>query len=103
MFDEYKKGRALKPTGDLLHVKPDHQVRYGGLLQRVDDVDRGKVEAALAQCLVLAVGPDVTDIEPGDVVLLEQHAYSGVDRFDILKDGTAMYPREAAKAVVERT
>ena len=102
-FDEYEKGRALRPTGDLLHIKPDHQVRYSGILQRIDDVDKQKLEAALSQCLVLAVGPEVKDIEPGDVVLIEQHAYSGKDRFDILKDGTAMYPREAAVAVVERT
>ena len=102
-FEEFKPTRSIKPTGNLLHVKPDHDIRHSGLIQQTGNVDRRKLEAALAQCLVLAVGPEVQDIKAGDVVLIEQHAYSGKDRFDIFKDGTAVYPCEAAVCVVERT
>lgn len=97
------KGPKLQPTGDLVHIQADHLVNKVGLILRAKEVDSEKLEAELAQCRVLAVGPDAHGIEAGDIVLIKQHAYSGEVRFDIFKDGTALYPREAVVAIVERT
>lgn len=101
-FPRYE-GKVLQPTGELVHVQVDHKPPKTAMIVRTGTVDKAKLEAALGQARVLAVGPEVSKVAPGDVVLLEQHKFSGIKRFDIFPDGTALYQQEAIVAVVERT
>lgn len=95
--------QRLKPMKGMVHLRLDHQLQTRSrLLKRVGSVDEDKKTASLAQAHVIAIGSDVEGIKPDDLVLVEQHAHSGVDKFDQYKDGTCLMIREAVVAVLER-
>jgi hypothetical protein len=92
------------PILDRVYLQLDHELPANSVLKTPDGRSDNKQRAGLAQARVLEVGPDVSDLEIGDVVLLEQHAFSGEPDFMYFpKDNTAIYPRRAVAAVVERS
>lgn len=98
-FPEPKK--RFKPMRDLVHLSPDHKWNTKlSTLFRATDNDVEKTRAGLCQAKIIAMGPDVTDLKLGQIVLVEQHRGGGND-WQIRPDRTFLYQREFIVAVVE--
>lgn len=98
-FPAYR-GDKLTPIGNALHVQLDHsdfETEAGLLIHGIS-----KAKAVIAQAKVLAVGPKVDDVTPGDIVLVRQHHGSG-NEGRVRKDKTMIIDKEHVVAVVART
>lgn len=98
-FHEPKE--LFRPLRDLVHLVPDHKwnTKISKLFSS-SDLDPDKTRAGLCQGKIIAVGPEVTDLEPGQVVLVEQHRGGGND-WQIRRDRTFIFQRKFIVAVVE--
>lgn len=101
-FPPYK-GRDFTPLKSLVHVQLDRQPDVIKFDDRRDPLVLSgayKAKCQLCQAKVLSFGPDVQDIQVGDVVLVEQHLGSGNDG-RVRVDGTMFIERKHVVCVVE--
>lgn len=79
---------TLEPLDEWLHLQPSIDEERRGRIYLPANLDG----ARLVRCLVLASGDQVSDLQPGDVVLVL--ASKTIE----LRDGTTLAPRTAAVA-----
>lgn len=95
--------RKLTPMRDFVHVQLD---RSPDVIKFEDGRDpiilsgSYKAQCKVSQAKVLALGPDVKEIEIGQTVIIAQHEGSDNDG-RVRKDGTMLIQREHVLCVVE--
>lgn len=75
---------TLEPLDDWLHLQPSMDEEKKGRIYLPANVEG----ARLTRCVILAVGSEITDVRPGDVVLVL--ASKTID----LRDGSQLARRE---------
>lgn len=87
---------ALEPMGDWVHVQPSADDERAGRIILPATVGQGRLQRSM----VLAVGDEVTDLAPGDIVMVLPVGGAGTGTGSALdlRDGSQLVRRSAVVA-----